>query len=65
LNQAAPVPEPLPHLCTQALELWLELRNDDIDAAIDAGLMRFVPCPACDAQAVAVLGECRARLQQA
>lgn len=24
------------------------LANDDIDAAIEAGLMRFAPCPACD-----------------
>jgi len=32
---------------TQAAELAALLRGDDLDAAIDAGLMDFVPCPRC------------------
>ncbi len=41
------------------------MRNDELDNAIDAGLMQFVPCYACDPQAVAALVECRTRLQLA
>src|SRR5690606_33032056 len=32
---------------TQAAELAALLRGDDLDAAIDAGLMDFIPCPRC------------------
>src|SRR5690606_20504282 len=31
------------------------LRNDDVDAAIEAGLMEFVPCPRC---ADAIVDDC-------
>jgi uncharacterized protein (UPF0212 family) len=38
----------LPHDCARAAGLVEYLRNDDVDAAIEAGLMGFVPCPACN-----------------
>jgi len=36
----------------QARRLAAMLRDDDVDAAIDAGLMDFTPCPRCAAAAV-------------
>lgn len=45
--------------------MLLHVRNDELDAAIDAGLMQFVACPVCEPQASAALLECRTRLQQA
>jgi hypothetical protein len=36
------------HDCGHGSLLLDLLRNDDVDAAIEAGLMRYVPCPACD-----------------
>lgn len=38
---------------------------DDVDAAIDAGLMRYVPCPACDSNdAQAARDSARIRVAQ-
>ncbi len=42
-----------PHDCHHGELLSRLLATDDIDAAIEAGLMRFTPCPACDSIAVA------------
>lgn len=42
-----------PHDCSRGEFLSRLLAADDIDAAIEAGLMSFVPCPACDAILVA------------
>ncbi len=39
------------------MRLHALLHSDDIDAAIDDGLMHFLPCPACDAtQAARLVG---------
>ena len=65
MNDAGPGLTTLPHSCAQALQLWLHVRNDELDAAIDAGLMQFVPCPGCEPLAAAALPECRSRLQWA
>ncbi|WP_226469969.1 hypothetical protein [Luteimonas panaciterrae] len=41
------------------------LDTDDVDAAIDAGLMQYVPCPACDSNdAQAALDSARIRATQ-
>lgn len=37
-----------PHDCGGGIQLLHLLQEDDVDAAIEAGLMRYVPCPACD-----------------
>ena len=42
-----------PHDCRCGELLSRLLATDDIDAAIEAGLMRFAPCPACDPIVVA------------
>ncbi len=45
------------HDCNHGIRLLDLLRNDDVDAAIEAGLMHYVPCPACDpALAVELIG---------
>ena len=45
----------LRHDCLQAPALARLLAADELDAALGAGLMAFVPCPACDAGAAAQL----------
>jgi len=42
-----------PHDCSRGELLSRLLAADDIDGAIEAGLMRFAPCPACDPLVVA------------
>lgn len=37
------------HDCAQGTLLFQLLQVDDIDSAIEAGLMQYRPCPACDA----------------
>lgn len=54
-----------PHDCAQAERLWRLLQDDDVDAAIEAGLMRFLPCPACIPAQAALLTEVRQRLSKA
>jgi hypothetical protein len=39
--------ELVPHDCGRGVRLLHLLQEDDVDAAIEAGLMRYVPCPAC------------------
>lgn len=44
------------HDCAQGTRLFQLLQIDDIDSAIEAGLMQYLPCPACDAtQSVALI----------
>jgi len=55
---------------TQAKRLASLLRVDDVDAAIDAGLMDFVPCPRCAgdaalAEACALVAGAQQRLRVA
>jgi hypothetical protein len=38
------------------------LQADDVDAAIEAGLMDFVPCPACDRVLATQLAEAQRKL---
>lgn len=54
-----------PHDCKHGIRLLRFLREDDIDAAIEAGLMRYVPCPACDPAAAAELTEAQRKLSMA
>ncbi len=37
------------HDCAQGTRLFQLLQIDDIDSAIEAGLMQYQPCPACNA----------------
>ena len=47
----------VPHDCGHGIRLLHLLREDDVDAAIEAGLMHYVPCPTCDpALAVELIG---------
>ena len=55
----------LRHDCLQAIALSRRLMADDLDAALDAGLMAFVPCPACDAGAAAQLQEAQRKIADA
>ena len=50
------------HDCARAIRLADYLRVDDVDAAIEAGLMDFVPCPSCDPLLAAQLAEVQRRL---
>lgn len=38
----------VPHDCSRGIRLLHLLQEDDVDAAIEAGLAHYVPCPACD-----------------
>ena len=40
--------EAVPHQCSHGIRLLHLLQEDDVDAAIEADLMRYVPCTACD-----------------
>ena len=40
--------EAVPHDCGHGILLLRLLREDDVDAAIEARLMHYVPCPACN-----------------
>ena len=53
------------HDCAEGLALSRLLDADDVDAALDAGLMVFVPCPQCDAHLAAKLLESRQRISKA
>jgi hypothetical protein len=50
------------HACEQALRLAALIDGDGIDAAIDAELMDFVPCPACDPAATSMVADAQRRL---
>ncbi len=53
------------HDCARGDLLLRHLRDDDVDAAIEAGLMQYDPCPACDPSLAAQLVEARHRLAKA
>ncbi|MFT3762638.1 MAG: hypothetical protein QM761_08515 [Pseudoxanthomonas sp.] len=54
-----------PHDCDDGARLAALLRAGAIDAAIEAGLMDYVPCPDCDADAAAGLLAAQRRLSTA
>ncbi len=54
-----------PHDCAEASRLAALLAGDDIDAALDAGLMGFDACADCDPAAVARIDAAKRRIQQA
>ena len=43
------------HACAEAVAFSRLLDADDADAALNAGVMAFVPCPGCDAHAIATV----------
>ncbi|MEP6908442.1 MAG: hypothetical protein ABI858_10755 [Pseudoxanthomonas sp.] len=47
--------EALDHDCAQGAALFAFLQSNDIDAAINAGLMHYLPCPHCDTTQAAAL----------
>ncbi len=53
------------HDCAHGAALLRWLQADDLDAAIEAGLMRFAPCPGCDADLTVRLLETQQRLSNA
>lgn len=55
----------VPHECNRGIRLLQLLQEDDVDAAIEAGLMRYVPCPACDPALAAELIEMQQKLSMA
>ena len=55
----------VPHECNHGIRLLQLLQEDDVDAAIEAGLMRYVPCPACDPALAAELIETQQKLSMA
>lgn len=47
-----PVSDTAPaHACARLLQVDALLRVNDVDAALDAGLMQCLPCPGCDPEA--------------
>lgn len=50
------------HDCAQGARLFQLLRIDDIDSAIEAGLMQYRPCLACDATQSAAIVALQQRL---
>ena len=53
------------HDCGHGILLLGLLRNDDVDAAIEAGLMHYIPCPACDRALAAELTGTQRKLSMA
>ena len=56
---------PLLHDCDAGPGLLAQVEADDLDAALDAGLMEFIPCPSCDAEAATKLLEAQRKLTRA
>lgn len=65
MDPAADAPGNTPHDCKQVLLLWRLVDDDELDAALEAGLMAFMPCGGCDAATVADLLVARQRLATA
>lgn len=57
--------EASPHDCKHGIRLLQLLQEDDVDAAIEAGLMHYVPCPACDLALAAELSGTQQKLSRA
>ncbi len=55
----------LRHDCLHAGALSRLVQADALDAAIEAGLMAFVPCPDCDQTSTALLREAQRNLTEA
>ena len=55
----------LRHDCLHAGALSRLVQADALDAAIEAGLMAFVPCPDCDQTSTALLREAQRKLTEA
>jgi hypothetical protein len=55
----------VPHDCSRGIRLLQLLREDDVDAAIEAGIMHYVPCPACDHDLATGLADARQALSRA
>ena len=53
------------HACGQVLQVDALLRVNDVDAALDAGLMQCLPCPGCDPGTAARVSEAQRRLAAA
>lgn len=53
------------HDCAQAAQLLRLLNADEMDAAVEAGLMHFAACPACDPAATCTVLEAQQRLSAA
>lgn len=53
------------HDCAHAVALSRLLDADDVDAALDAGLMDFVPCASCSRDSTATVVEHQQRLANA
>ncbi len=56
---------PAPHDCHRGALLLRQLRDDDMDAAVETGLMHYVPCPACNLALAAQLTEAQQQLSKA
>ena len=54
-----------PHHCADAAGLSRLLDAGEVDEALEAGLMAFVPCPSCDAHSTATVHEFQHRLAKA
>ena len=57
--------ETAPHDCGHGILLLQLLQEDEVDAAIEAGLMHYAPCPACDPALAAELIEAQQKLSLA
>ena len=53
------------HECAHVAQLLHLLQADEIDAALQAGLMAFAPCPVCDSVQAATLLATQQRLHNA
>lgn len=53
------------HDCAHGIALLRRVQADDLDAALDAGLMEFAPCPGCDAGLTARILETQRNLSNA
>lgn len=54
-----------PHDCRHGIRLLQLLQEDEVDAAIEAGLMRYVPCPVCNPASAVELIEAQRKLSMA
>lgn len=50
------------HACEHGLRLAALIDRDEVDAAIDTGLMDFAPCPACDPAVASIILGAQRRL---
>ena len=65
MNAANHADDSAAHECADGIALLRWLQAHELDAAIEAGLMGFVPCPRCDAALAAQLLQLQQRLSNA